>query len=85
MKRELKYVHVKKSGSNTEISVLEKTEEDFDYRQLETTSTAEGLIEEIQEAQQLMKACGQLSGELETSEKEEDQSQASQLPATQQR
>lgn len=85
MKRELKYVHVKKSGSNTEISVLEKTEEDFDYRQLETTSTAEGLIEEIQEAQQLMKACGQLSGELETSEKEENQSQASQLPATQQR
>jgi len=85
MKRELKYVHVKKSGSNTEISVLEKTEEDFDYRQLETTSTAEGLIEEIQEAQQLMKACGQLSGELETSEKEEKQSQASQLPATQQR
>jgi hypothetical protein len=85
MKRELKYVHVKKSGSNTEISVLEKTEEDFDYRQLETTSTAEGLIEEIQEAQQLMKACGQLSGELETSEKEENQSQASQLPATQQK
>lgn len=85
MKRELKYVHVKKSGSNTEISVLEKTEEDFDYRQLETTSTAEGLIEEIQEAQQLMEACGQLSGELETSEEEEDQERASQLPATQQK
>jgi CHASE3 domain sensor protein len=84
MKRELTYVHVKKSGSETEISMLEKTEEDFDYKQLETTSTAEGLIEEIQEAQQLMQACNQLSGELETSEKE-DERQASQLPATQQR
>ena len=82
MKRELTYVHVKKSGSETEISMLEKTEEDFDYKQLETTSTAEGLIEEIQEAQQLMQACNQLSGELETSEKE-DERQASQLPATQ--
>jgi len=84
MKRELTYVHVKKSGSETEISMLEKTEEDFDYKQLETQSTAEGLIEEIQEAQQLMQACNQLSGELETSDKE-DERQASQLPATQQR
>jgi len=86
MKRELTYVHVKKSGSSTEISVLEKTEEDFDFKQLETRSTAEGLIEEIQEAQQLMKACGQLSGELETcEEEEEDQRRVSRLPATQQR
>ena len=85
MKRELTYVHVKKSGSETEISMLEKTEEDFDYKQLETTSTAEGLIEEIQEAQQLMQACNQLSGELETSDKQEEERQASQLPATQQR
>lgn len=86
MKRELTYVQVRKTGSSTEISVLEKTEEDFDFKQLETTSTAEGLIEEIQEAQQLMEACGQLSGELETSEKEEEnQERASQLPATQQR
>jgi CHASE3 domain sensor protein len=85
MKRELTYVHVKKSGSETEISMLEKTEEDFDYKQLETTSTAEGLIEEIQEAKQLMNACNQLSGELETSDEEKEQRQASQLPATQQR
>ena len=86
MKRELTYVQVKKSGSSTEISVLEKTEEDFDFKQLETRSTAEGLIEEIREAQQLMKACGQLSGELETSEEEEEnQGRASQLPAAQQR
>lgn len=85
MKRELTYVHVKKSGSETEISMLEKTEEDFDYKQLETTSTAEGLIEEIQEAQQLMNACNQLSGELETNEEDEKQKQASKLPATQQR
>ena len=86
MKRELTYVQVKKTGASTEISVLEKTEEDFDFKQLETRSSAEGLIEEIQEAQQLMKACGQLSGELETSEEEEEnQGRASRLPAAQQR
>ena len=80
MKRELKYVHVKKTGSSTEINILEKTEEEFDYKQLETQSSAEGLVQEIQEAQQLMQACGQLSGELETSEKEEDRREP-QLPA----
>ncbi|SNR69337.1 hypothetical protein [Halorubrum vacuolatum] len=81
MKRELKYVHVKKTGSSTEINILEKTEEDFDYKQLETESNAEGLLGEILEAQQLMQACGQLSGELETSEKEEDRREQ-RLPAT---
>ena len=80
MKRELKYVHVKKTGSSTEINILEKTEEDFDYKQLETESSAEGLVEEIQEAQQLMQACGQLSGELETGEEQEDRREP-QLPA----
>ena len=80
MKRELKYVHVKKTGSSTEINILEKTEEELDYKQLETQSSAEGLVQEIQEAQQLMQACGQLSGELETSEKEEDRREP-QLPA----
>ncbi len=80
MKRELKYVHVKKTGSSTEINILEKTEEDFDYKQLETQSNAEGLVEEIQEAQQLMQACGQLSGELETGEEEEDRREQ-RLPA----
>ena len=80
MKRELKYVHVKKTGSSTEINILEKKEEEFDYKQLETQSSAEGLVQEIQEAQQLMQACGQLSGELETSEKEEDRREP-QLPA----
>lgn len=81
MKRELKYVHVKKTGSSTEINILEKTEEDFDYKQLETQSNAEGLLGEILEAQQLMHACGKLSGELETSEKEEDRREQ-RLPAT---
>ena len=79
MKRELTYVHIKKSQSTTDVSVLKKTEDDFDYKQLETQSTAEGLIEEIQEAQQLMQACNQLSGELETSQKEEEESRR--LPA----
>jgi hypothetical protein len=83
MKRELKYVHVKKSGSNTEIDILEKTEEDLDYQHLESESNAEGLLEEIQEAQQLMQACGQLSGELQLEEKEEKDRRESQLPVTQ--
>lgn len=84
MKRELKYVHIKKSRSNTEISVLEKTEEDLDYKHLEKNSDADELIGEIAEAQQLLKACEALSGELQAPEKEEREG-STRLPAAQQR
>lgn len=76
MKRELKYVKVKKSQSTVDVDILEKTTEDFDYQRLETESDAEGLIEEILEAKQLLETCDALTENLQdTAETEENSSQ----------
>jgi len=79
MKRELTYVHVKKSQSATDVSVLKKTEDDFDYKHLEKESTAGELMEEIAEAQQLLQACETLSTALEPEKQEKEESR--ELPA----
>lgn len=74
MKRKLRYVRVKKSPEDTEVTVLEKSDDDFDYRHMKTDSSERGsLAEEILEARELLNAVGELSGELEATQEEQEQ------------